>query len=693
MSNRFAGNEDALVAVIGCTGTGKSQLAVELAQHVEQQQQQRWRSQKEGTAAAGYGKAEIISADSMQVYRGLDVITNKASEAEMGGVKHHLMSFLSPGEEYTIKDFLMQANALIAEMHEPSSPSSTAEAARPTLPIIAGGTSYYVQHLLFPGRLMSADQHDDAYSKDDANKLTSITTQSLSPKAAEVASTLLPNSLHTTWTRFLGDEGIHIPGHGTADPQDGQESTTRGPSQRIDDVGGPATLSSPQLWNLLHALDPPMAARWHPNDQRKVRRSLVVFATTGKPHSVWLEEQRLSEKQATSLSTTVEGVFDHGQSREHSSDQDQEVRLTAPQSQDKARESRRRRLLFWVWCEPETLKTRLNRRIHKMIEGGLLDEIRELRAIAKALYESGSPDYTRGIFQAIGFKEFDAFLTYMDQQTEARLSDAQQLDAESRKLFDAAVESMQRATRQYARRQTSWIRNQLLVEVHRAKEASQARKRREDISVAEFRNADAGSPTGADGHDCDVEIYLLDATDLSRWEDNVAKVAKDILEKFLDAQQLPDPLTVTPSAAEHLQKAIPGAQPPQPDSLDSKAFVTCPVCSSVATAHEPRRGPASSSEADDDDDDDDERHGDLMQQVAVQSDRSPLLIRVTEMEKHKQSRRHRMAVKKMNKRKYEAGKKAEAEARRQQQQQQQQQQSQQELEENEMEAQAGEKIS
>ncbi|KAE8188827.1 hypothetical protein CF335_g6785 [Tilletia laevis] len=100
-----------LVAVIGCTGTGKSKLAVELAQHV-----QRLSSSSSSSSSFGntYANAQIISADSMQVYRGLDVITNKATVGEMGGVQHHLMSFLDAGREYTIKDFTSQAGVLVS---------------------------------------------------------------------------------------------------------------------------------------------------------------------------------------------------------------------------------------------------------------------------------------------------------------------------------------------------------------------------------------------------------------------------------------------------------------------------------------------------------------------------------------------------------------------------------------------------
>lgn len=96
-----------VIAVIGSTGTGKSQLAVEIAQAIASCGE----SQRRMGTAAG---AEVISSDSMQMYRGLDVITNKATSDEMAGVKHHLMGFLQPGQQYTIGQFVKAANTIVS---------------------------------------------------------------------------------------------------------------------------------------------------------------------------------------------------------------------------------------------------------------------------------------------------------------------------------------------------------------------------------------------------------------------------------------------------------------------------------------------------------------------------------------------------------------------------------------------------
>lgn len=82
-----------LIAIFGTTGVGKSNLAIELALHLK--------SCRKG--------ARIINADSMQVYAGLDVITNKVPEAERHGVEHLLMGFKQPGEQYVVGQWVEDA--------------------------------------------------------------------------------------------------------------------------------------------------------------------------------------------------------------------------------------------------------------------------------------------------------------------------------------------------------------------------------------------------------------------------------------------------------------------------------------------------------------------------------------------------------------------------------------------------------
>jgi tRNA dimethylallyltransferase len=104
---------------MGATGAGKSRLAVDLAAH--------------------FAGVEVVSADSMQVYRGLDVLTNKVPLHEQKGVPHHLLSVIDPSVEFTCRDFRDHAVPIIQEILD-----------RGGLPVIVGGTNFYIQALVSP---------------------------------------------------------------------------------------------------------------------------------------------------------------------------------------------------------------------------------------------------------------------------------------------------------------------------------------------------------------------------------------------------------------------------------------------------------------------------------------------------------------------------------------------------------------
>jgi tRNA dimethylallyltransferase len=112
-----------VIAVVGPTGSGKSDLAVSLARELD---------------------GEVINADSMQFYRGMDIGTAKITGAERRGVPHHLLDILDVTEEASVSDFQQQARALIAGIH-----------ARGKRAILAGGSGLYVRAALdvleFPG--------------------------------------------------------------------------------------------------------------------------------------------------------------------------------------------------------------------------------------------------------------------------------------------------------------------------------------------------------------------------------------------------------------------------------------------------------------------------------------------------------------------------------------------------------------
>ena len=84
-----------LVTIVGPTASGKSALAVELAKAVD---------------------GEVVSADSMQVFRYLDIGTAKPTPTEMQGVPHHMIDIIDPDEEFSASDFLERASESIADI-------------------------------------------------------------------------------------------------------------------------------------------------------------------------------------------------------------------------------------------------------------------------------------------------------------------------------------------------------------------------------------------------------------------------------------------------------------------------------------------------------------------------------------------------------------------------------------------------
>jgi tRNA dimethylallyltransferase len=105
-----------LIAILGPTAVGKSALALKLAREF---------------------RGEIVSADSRQVYRGMDIGTAKPNAAEQQQVAHHLIDLVNPGEPFTLAEYQPRAYAAIAQIH-----------ARGNTPFLTGGTGLYVRAVL-----------------------------------------------------------------------------------------------------------------------------------------------------------------------------------------------------------------------------------------------------------------------------------------------------------------------------------------------------------------------------------------------------------------------------------------------------------------------------------------------------------------------------------------------------------------
>ena len=105
-----------VIAIVGPTASGKTSLAVKIAQNLD---------------------TEIISADSRQIYKEFDIATAKPSKEEQGGIKHHLMDVVNPTEDFTVADFADSAEKIIKDLHNKNK-----------IPVVAGGTGLYFRILL-----------------------------------------------------------------------------------------------------------------------------------------------------------------------------------------------------------------------------------------------------------------------------------------------------------------------------------------------------------------------------------------------------------------------------------------------------------------------------------------------------------------------------------------------------------------
>ena len=118
-----------LVVITGPTASGKTALGVMLAQRLG---------------------GEVVSADSMQIYRGMDIGTAKPTPEEMQGVPHHMIDIADPTENYSVSRYAAEATACVDDI-----------LARGKLPIVVGGTGLYIDSLI-AGRTFADGTADTA---------------------------------------------------------------------------------------------------------------------------------------------------------------------------------------------------------------------------------------------------------------------------------------------------------------------------------------------------------------------------------------------------------------------------------------------------------------------------------------------------------------------------------------------------
>ena len=275
-----------MINILGPTAVGKSKTAIEVAKIVN---------------------AEIISADSMQVYRGMDIGTAKPTRKERQGIPHHLMDIKNPDEEWTVSDFVREAQNLKFKIQNTSK-----------IPIIVGGTGLYLWALLegfsFP----------------------------MAPADKELRKRLEKIPLSTLYAR-------------------------------------------------LSTIDPQAAEKINPNDKKRIIRALEVYEFTGKPIS---QLQKKSEEPRRLVAGSEYKL----------------IGLTLPR---------------------EELYRRIEERVDKMIEKGLIEEVKGL--LAKG-YSKDLPS-----FQALGYKEA---VEYLDGKW----------------TKEKMLTELKKRTRHFARRQMTWFK-------------------------------------------------------------------------------------------------------------------------------------------------------------------------------------------------------------------------------------------
>nr|XP_033324486.1 tRNA dimethylallyltransferase [Megalopta genalis] len=367
-----------VLTIFGSTGTGKSRLAIEMARRFS---------------------GEIISADSMQLYKGLDIITAKVTKEERAMAPHHMVDTIDPLiHDFTVLQFRDMTLPIIDEL-----------LAREKLPIIVGGTNYYIEALLW--KILIANSETVANSS---------------------VSLCMENAYN-----------------------DGDNKKLK------IDLDRNSKESNENLFKKLMEVDPEMAKRLHPNNRRKIIRSLEVFVQQGVTHSELLKAQR------TAGSSGLGG------------------RLRYPNS-----------VILWLQSDRTVLEERLDSRVDAMVQTGLVQELLDFhrRYNEQRIATNTLPDYTKGIFQSIGFKEFHRYLM---------LSEEEKREKKGEELLQEGIDNLKLVTKRYSKMQEKWIRNRMI------------------------RRVDRQTPP----------IYTLDCTDVKNWEHSVYGKAVSIVEAILRGEK------------------------------------------------------------------------------------------------------------------------------------------------------------
>ncbi|VDI53295.1 tRNA dimethylallyltransferase [Mytilus galloprovincialis] len=396
-----------LVIILGATGSGKSKLALEIGRLFN---------------------GEIISADSMQIYKGLDIITNKVTKEELQQCPHHMIDYLDPlKENHTVVDYRDMAVPIIDKIFKSNK-----------IPIIVGGTNYYIEALMWKFLI---DKQDIEKASAKLPKLSTvdvtskIETQCMESEKPEVKKQIIEQDGSN---RNSADESIDN------SRQSYEEEDTLVLHQRLMEI------------------DEKQGRRIHPRNKRKIIRALEVYQNHGVEMSKILESQK-SDTGEESL---------RGQLRYDNT------------------------CIFWIQADKQVLDSRTDKRVDEMLDRGLLTELQDFHKHynSSRIKENNEVDYTHGIFQSIGFKEFHDYLLLPEDEKDTE---------KGKQLLQKGIEEMKLVTRRYARTQVRWVKNRFL----------------------RYRGS------------CLPPVYGLDSTDVSQWEDHVNKPANNILHSVLKGEK------------------------------------------------------------------------------------------------------------------------------------------------------------